>query len=130
MIVLDAGVLISHYGGTEAHHQRATDMLLEHAEDGVAASSVTLAEVLVGPARAHRLDQALGRLQADGVQELPLPVDAAVRLAALRASTDLKLPDCCVLVAAQGCLASAVATFDVRLAVAARQLGFQVAGID
>jgi predicted nucleic acid-binding protein len=46
-------------------------------------------------------------------------------LAALRAGTGLKLPDCCVLQAAEQAHAG-IATFDDRLAAAARELGVDV----
>ena len=49
------------------------------------------------------------------VNELPFPPDSAVRLAKLRASTGLKMPDCCVLLAAADAGAT-VASFDGRLA--------------
>ena len=53
-----------------------------------------------------------------GVTEIPLPPDAAVQLAELRVESGVKMPDCCVLLAA---ITShgAVATFDSRLANAA-----------
>ncbi len=44
------------------------------------------------------------------IQELPFPADAAVRLAQLRATTDLKMPDCCVLLVAEDAGAS-IASF-------------------
>jgi hypothetical protein len=50
--------------------------------------------------------------------ELPLPPDTAVRLARLRVSTGLKMPDCCVLLAAEDSDAT-VATFDDLLIRAA-----------
>lgn len=53
--------------------------------------------------------------------------DAAVRLASLRATTRLKLPDCCVVLAAQQ-HAAAVLTFDGRLAAASERLGVALAG--
>jgi predicted nucleic acid-binding protein len=46
----------------------------------------------------------------------------------LRAETRLKLPDCCVLLAAEQVSDAHVATFDDRLDVAARQRGFVVLG--
>lgn len=63
-------------------------------------------------------------LHALPVADLPLPDDAAARLATLRARTNLKLPDCCVLLAAQEAGADAVFTFDAQLASAARAAGF------
>lgn len=53
--------------------------------------------------------------------------DAARRLAALRVDTRLKLPGCCVLLAAQDAGADTVATFDDRLGAAAEGLGISVA---
>ena len=62
------------------------------------------------------------------MEEVPLGRDAARRLAALlRVDTRLKLPDCCVLLAAQDAGADTVATFDDRLGAAAEGLGISVA---
>jgi predicted nucleic acid-binding protein len=60
------------------------------------------------------------------VSQVALLPDAAERLARLRAGTGLKLSDCCVLLAAQQSSAEAVATFDDRLAAAARKFTFDV----
>ncbi len=54
--------------------------------------------------------------------EQPFPSDTAVRLARLRADTGLRMPDCCVLLAAQDA-AGRVAAFDDRLIRAAEVLG-------
>ncbi len=54
------------------------------------------------------------------IEELPFPADTAVRLAQLRASTGLRMPDCCVLLAAEDAGAS-VASFDDRLAQASER---------
>lgn len=124
MIVLDANVLIAHLDGADVHHERAEDLLTRAAEEAFAASALTLAEVLVGPTRAGRYDQAvvvLGQLQLDIVQ---LPLDAPRQLALLRAGTALKMPDCCVVLAADQ-IRGAVATFDQRLAMVARQRGLR-----
>lgn len=123
MIVLDASVLIAHLDDTDGHHRRAVDVLLAVADGALGASTVTLAEVLVRPARADRLADAVGALATIGVRELPLGDDAAARLAELRARTALKLPDCCVLLAALDGAADGVRTFDEPLAEAARRLG-------
>jgi predicted nucleic acid-binding protein len=63
-----------------------------------------------------------------GVQEIPVPADAAVRLAQRRARTNLRLPDCCVLLAAQDARATAILTFDARLDHAAADLGSDTPG--
>ncbi len=125
MIVLDASVLIGHLDGRDAHHRKARALL--EASDGVplGASAITLAETLVAPARAGRLEEAQKALELLGVAELELGADAPVRLAALRAETGRKLPDCCVLLAAQDREAT-VASFDVGLVRAAERLGLGV----
>lgn len=128
MIVVDAGVLIAHLDERDAQHVRAAKRLLEWAEHPLGCSPLTLAEVLVGPARHGRLDAARNAIEELGVHEIALAANAAFRLASLRAETGLKLPDCCVLLAAEDATAAAVLTFDDRLARAAAQLGFDVGG--
>lgn len=126
MIVLDASVLIAHFDPADPHHERATRLLDDMADEDVGASRVTLAEVLVGPAHAGRLHRACSGLRELAVFGIPMDADAPTRLATLRAETRLKLPDCCVLLAAEDTGAAAVATFDAKLATAARELGFDV----
>jgi predicted nucleic acid-binding protein len=126
VIVVDAGVLIAHLDENDALHDRAVDALLRAAEQPFGCSPITLAEVLVGPARAGRLRDARNAITTLNVAEVPLGDDAAARLAALRAETALKMPDCCVLLAADDALAEAVLTFDDRLARAAEQRRLRV----
>lgn len=64
-------------------------------------------------------------LQAAGVQLAPRDADEPLRLAELRVTTGLKLPDCCVLDVAMTNRAR-LATFDRGLAAAARGLGVAV----
>jgi predicted nucleic acid-binding protein len=116
VIVVDAGVLIAHLDENDALHSRAVEALLATAEQPLVCSPITLAEVLVGPARTGRLHDARSAITDLGVVEIPLADDAAARLAALRAETALKMPDCCVLLAAEDANAEAVLTFDDRLA--------------
>lgn len=127
MIVLDASVLIAHLDDQDPHHEAARSILLEVAEEPFGASSLTLAEVLVGPAAAGKLDDVRKALRDLDVSEIRLGDDSPTRLATLRADTGLKLPDCCVLLAAQDAAAEAVATLDKRLAAKAKDLGFDVA---
>jgi hypothetical protein len=62
--------------------------------------------VLVVPVRNGRLDPVRAALRELEVQELRFPADTAVRLAQLCATTGLKMPDCCVLLAAEDAAAS------------------------
>jgi predicted nucleic acid-binding protein len=122
MIVLDASVLLAQLDRDDAHHAAARQRLRTVAEQrlGIGASTITLAEVLVSPTRAGTLGSASAALRALEIEELPLPRGAAEQLAALRADTGLKLPDCCVLLAAEAA-GGAVLTFDERLAREAAQ---------
>lgn len=125
LTVLDASVLIAHFDKEDAHHDRA-GQILEAAGD-LRASVITLAEALVTPTRRGALETARTNLARLGVEEVPFGPDASMRLAALRAQTRLKLPDCCVLLAAQDARADMIATFDDRLASATEGMGLSVA---
>lgn len=124
MIVLDACVLIAHLDDTDRHHDRATH-LLSATDEPFAASALTLAEVLVGPARAGQLEVAHRALQLLGVTSVGITGDVAASLALLRVKTRLKMPDCCALLAAVQ-RSARLATFDERLAAAARDHGVPV----
>lgn len=123
MIVLDASVLIAHLDERAAHHERASRLLADTGAEPLGASTITLAETLVAPARAGRLRDATTALARLGIQELLLTTDAPSRLARLRATTGRKLPDCCVLLAAQE-HDGTVASFDAALVCAAGDVGF------
>jgi predicted nucleic acid-binding protein len=125
VILLDASVLIGHFEPGDVHHRRATAMLTGHLMDSFAASVVTLAEVYAGAARsgqAQHLNELLEQLRVD---ELDLPAGTARRLGELRAATNLKMPDCCVLYTAEH-HGAAIATFDDKLAARAGAIGIAV----
>lgn len=123
MIVLDANVLIAHFQRDDVLHEAAGRALEATGDEPLCASAITLAEFLVGPVRDGRLQTARRDLDRLGVTELGLPADAAVRLAVIRTETRLRLPDCCVLLAAQDAGATRVLTLDGRLRGAARERG-------
>jgi predicted nucleic acid-binding protein len=125
VMVLDASVLIAHLDGTDDHHEAAEALLASAIEDDLGVNPLTLAEVLVGPARTGRLDTALSVVRDLDVETLLFPADTAIRLAQLRAGTDLKMPDCCVLLSAEDTGAS-VASFDASLVRAAETRGVPV----
>ena len=125
MIVLDASVLIAHLDERDAQHERAVEHLLAVAGEPFACSPITRAEVLVGPARLERANDAATALAALGVDDVALGSDAPLRLARLRVDTNLKLPHCCVLLTAQDAAASRILTLDDRLAREAARLGFE-----
>jgi predicted nucleic acid-binding protein len=123
VIIVDASVLIAHLDERDALHARAGDVLLKAADRPLGCSPITLAEVLVGPARRDRLAAARDAVAELEVDEIPLGENAPARLARLRAETGLKMPDCCVLLAAQDAAAEAVLTFDDALAREVERLG-------
>ncbi len=122
MIILDADVLIGYLDSDDAHHDSAVALLEREIDDEFGVSSLTMAEVLVGPTRAGRVVDALGALRDLEVSEQPFPADTAVKLAELRAITGLRMPDCCVLLAARE-LQARVASWDIRLLNAAKKMG-------
>ncbi len=125
MIVVDASVLIAYLDSEDAHHHGAVELLVSEAATEFVAATLTLGETLVGPARSGVLDAAIGALQEIGVTELELVEGDAERLARVRSETNLTMPDCVVLVAAENAKAR-VATFNRRLAHEARQRGLDV----
>lgn len=129
MIVMDASVLIAHFESSDPHHETATQLLVDFAAEELGASPLTLAEVLVGPARAGKLDAAQAALREIGIVTVPLTHDAPARLAILRARTGLRLLNCCVLLAAENTEAG-IATLDNRLSQAATSLGLDAVGAD
>ena len=124
MIILDASVLIAHLESTDPNNRLALQLLRWSGAAALGASPLTLAEVLVRPIRAGYLRDVQGKLRELRMAEVPLGQHAAVRLAMLRAETNLKLPDCCVLLAAEDGSATAILTLDDRLRAQARRLGF------
>ena len=125
MIVLDASVLIAHLDGRDVHHERATQLLAESGGERLGASTISLAETLVAPARSGRLADATAALERLSVTELPLGDKASEHLAQLRADAGCKLPDCCVLLAAREHRAT-IASFDAALIDAAGALGLAI----
>lgn len=126
MIALDASVLIAHLTSTDAHHSAATGLLVEAEPGSLLVHPITMAEVLVGAVRVGRANLLREDLRRAGMTVVVLDADAPLRWAELRATTRLKLPDCCVLDLALHHRAS-LATFDSTLAAAARERGIALA---
>ncbi|MCZ2404630.1 type II toxin-antitoxin system VapC family toxin [Paenarthrobacter sp. Z7-10] len=122
MIALDASVLIALLETGDQHHQRAREFLSAAVDQPWIINVLTLAEVMVAPARFGRLPLAKAALDSLALRVDAISADQAEALALLRAETGLKMPDVCVLLTALAAGAS-VATFDDRLASAARSRG-------
>jgi predicted nucleic acid-binding protein len=128
LITLDASALVAHLRPQDAHHTAATRVLLDAAaaDEALLLHAITLAEVLVGGMRVGRGPEMLADIRALGVELARHDDGEPLRLAELRATTGLTMPDCCALDAAV-VNAAALATFDRHLAKAARRLGVRVA---
>jgi toxin FitB len=124
VIVVDANVLIAHLESTDANNARAMALLDKAVGTRLGTSTVTLAEVLARPTRAGRLREAEAHLRELRLTEIGFGQHAAPRLALLRAETNLKMPDCCVLLAAEDGDATAILTLDDRLRATAVRMGF------
>lgn len=124
MILLDAAFLIAYLEANDRHHTDAVEALLAHPEATLLISPINRAEVLVCPTRTGRIQAATRAFEALGLTDVPLSDDAPTRLAELHATTRLKMPDCCALLAAQQASAT-LATFDERLRRAAQEHGLE-----
>lgn len=125
MIVVDASVLVAHFTQQDAHHEAAAELLRKAAGEVLLAHPLTLAEVLVGGVRNGRGQEMVTDLGSLGVEPAGRDDGEALRLATLRVSTGLRLPDCCVLDTALA-NAGVLATFDAVLTRIARSLGVRV----
>ena len=120
--------MIAFLNPRDAHSAAARALFETTARNRLVAHRLTIAETLVGAAQAN-VTQAVARaLDSIGVGRLDEPDDPA-DLAELRALTGLKMPDACVLLAAKRDGAS-LATFDSRMARAARDQGIPVLALD
>jgi predicted nucleic acid-binding protein len=128
LIVLDAAVIIAHLNPDDAHHAQARQLLRDVAGEPLCTNPLNMAEALVVPAREGRLGQTLLALHKLGLQTIPFPQESPTLLALLRVETGLRMPDCCVLLAADVTRGS-IATFDHRLAAAATARGHTVLGV-
>jgi predicted nucleic acid-binding protein len=117
--------LIAHLDARDPHHKAAVELLRAHSMQRLGASQISLAETLVAPARAGRLEEAQEALEQIAVRELAFGHTAPPRLAAMRVETGLKLPDCCVLLAAQD-HGDGLASFDLDLCRSARDMEIPV----
>ena len=125
MIALDASVLVAHLNPVDTHHDAATRILVAASPESLLVHTITLAEVLVGGVKIGRGAQMHADLHAAGIRLVSHDEQEPLRLAELRATSGLKLPDCCVLDTAISNDAS-LATFDNALATAASRRGVAV----
>lgn len=125
VVVLDAGALIALYDGNDAHHEWARMLLTHTADDQLVMSALTYAEVLVRPTQAGSasvFDRGIAGLH---IQIAEISEHDARKIAEIRASTALRMPDAVVVFEARRA-GAAVATTDKQLAKSARESGLMV----
>ena len=125
MIAVDASLLVAWLSLEDRHHEAAEDFLTVRAGEDLVLHPLTLAEVLVGGVRLNRGPEMLSDMEQLGIRVAVPEEGEPLRLATLRATTALKMPDCCVLDTAITHQAD-LATFDDALAAAARNVGLDV----
>jgi len=115
LIVLDASVMIAHLDPADFHHERATALLLQHADDDLPLPASAYAETLVDPARSGRLDEARHAIDSLRLRIEPVDKTIADRAASLRARRrGLRLPDALVLACGEVLEADSIVTADRR----------------
>ena len=122
MIILDATFLIAFLDEHDPHHRDSKDLIEANFVEGFAVSSVTLAEVLVHPAKAGKEDRALSSIRRLGVKTIGVEPDGGMSIAHLRANHAIRMPDALVLHCALS-TGSRIATFDRGLKTAAHEAG-------
>jgi predicted nucleic acid-binding protein len=125
LVVLDASALIALASSKDPHHDWALNMFRDTAGFGLQMTVLTQAEVLVHPSRAGRLEKFLKLIRGLGLEITPIEEADASKLASLRSSTNLKMPDAVVLHQALEAKGS-IATTDQQLAKVARSKGVGV----
>jgi predicted nucleic acid-binding protein len=129
VIVLDASVLIAAMHPTGTHGRAAARIIRTHAGSGaLAIHAVNLTEALVGAIRAGQEKRVRRAVHLLDLQVCADDAETPWRWAHLRATTELRMPDCCALDTAlrEG---APLATFDERLATVARGSGVQIVAV-
>lgn len=125
VVVLDASALIALVSPKDPHHEWVVEMFRDTTSFDLQMSALTYAEILVHPARAGKAERFL-KLIAGLVMEITAIEETdSGKLASLRATTNLKMPDVVVLHQAMKVKGS-IATTDQKLAKVAKDKGVGV----
>jgi predicted nucleic acid-binding protein len=128
VIVVDANVVIAYLDSNDVHHPAALALFERESAEQLRISPLTLAEALVAPARAGRLSDVTDALEVLMLQQQAFRPESAAHLAELRARTGLKMPDCCVLLAAVEANAR-LASLDDAVVATATSLGIETVAV-
>ena len=127
MITLDASVLVALLNDTDKHNLMART-IVEIQPRPYLVHEINLAEVLVHATRVGKQEVVMSRLRQVLSVKGSSGESGALRLAELRVATSLRFPDCCALDLARES-GGILATFDQKMATAARGLGLEVVPI-
>lgn len=94
MIVLDARVFVAYLQGEDVRNEAAETLLAREIGHDFGFNPLTIAEVLVVPARDDRLDEIRLILQELEVQRIPFPADTACKLSHFRYQLGVAVPGC------------------------------------
>lgn len=97
VVVLDASALIALVSSKDPHHKWAVEMFRDTASFDLQMSALTYAEILVHPARAGKAERFLKLIAGLGLEITAIEETDSGKLASLRATTNLKMPDVVVL---------------------------------
>ncbi len=125
VVVLDASALIALLSSKDPHHNWALEMFRDTASFDLQMTALSQAEAMVHPARNGKLDKFQKMLSSLGLVVTSIDPSDASKLAALRATTTLKMPDACVLHQAMK-VGGSIATTDNQLAQVAKSKGVGV----
>ncbi len=125
IVVLDASALIALASSKDPHHDWALNMFRDTTSFQLQMTALTQAEVLVHPAKAGKLEKFLKLISELDLEITPIESNDSSKLANIRATTNLKMPDAVVLHQAVKEKGS-IATTDGQLAKVARGSGVGV----
>jgi predicted nucleic acid-binding protein len=125
VVVLDASALIALVSSSDPHHKWALEMFRDTASFDLQMTALSQAEAMVHPARNGKLEKFQKMLNALGLVVSPIEGLDASKLAILRATTTLKMPDACVLHQAMK-VSGSIATTNNQLAQVAKSKGVGV----
>jgi predicted nucleic acid-binding protein len=125
IVVLDASALIALASSKDPHHDWALKMFRDTTSFQLQMTALTQAEVLVHPAKAGKLEKFLKLISELDLEITPIESSDSSKLANIRATTNLKMPDAVVLHQAVKEKGS-IATTDGQLAKVARSNGVGV----
>jgi uncharacterized protein len=95
VVVFDSDVLIGFLSGHDPHHHAAVERVRASLAPGTRRllCAVNYAEILIGPIRAGVHERVKTMLTQFGIETIQVDMALAERAAAVRARTNLKLPD-------------------------------------